>query len=43
MVQGNGAAQPNKVGNIAHDILLLIENALCMLKALLSSSVTSVK
>ena len=43
MAQGNGVAQPNKVGNIAHDILLLVENAPYKLKALLSHSVTSVK
>ena len=43
MAQGNGVAQPNKVGNIAHYILLLVENAPYKLKALLSPSVTSVK
>ena len=38
MAQGNGAAQPNKVGNIAHDILLLIENAPLHVKSFVKSS-----
>ena len=37
MAQGNGAAQPNKVGNIAHDILLLIENAPSHVKSFVKS------